>query len=108
MGIQEQEKPKRLRPGDEGHHRLKAYFQQTLKEVQSYIQCPIDGCLHPGFSVYNQAINALPMCVNPKYINFCTDWNNVWIYDICESVGYGDCNAQVLFQLKMFQTPSRQ
>eukprot|EP00957_Ditylum_brightwellii_P143448 10928714-Ditylum_brightwellii.AAC.1 len=60
MGIQEQEKPKRLRPGDEGHNRLRAYCQQTLKEDQSYVQCPIDGCLHPGFDVHNEAINTLP------------------------------------------------
>eukprot|EP00957_Ditylum_brightwellii_P168557 12829977-Ditylum_brightwellii.AAC.1 len=73
MEIQEQERPKRLRPGDEGHHRLRGYCKQTLKDGQSYIHFPVEGCEHPGFTVYNKAINALPKCVNPKYINFCTD-----------------------------------
>eukprot|EP00957_Ditylum_brightwellii_P074584 5667414-Ditylum_brightwellii.AAC.1 len=60
MGIQEQENPMILRPGDEGIHRLRAYHQQTLKDGQSYIQYHVDGCLHPGFAAYNKAINALP------------------------------------------------
>eukprot|EP00957_Ditylum_brightwellii_P067985 5161879-Ditylum_brightwellii.AAC.1 len=90
-------------PSDDGHHRLRGYCQQTLKEVQSYTQCPVDGCKQTGFAVYNEAINALPRCVNPKYINFCKDWNKVTIYDMCESIGYGDHKARVLHRVKTFQ-----
>eukprot|EP00957_Ditylum_brightwellii_P008217 621886-Ditylum_brightwellii.AAC.1 len=60
LGIQEQDRPRRLRPSDKSHQRLRAYCQQTLKEGQSYAQCPIEGCKHPGFALYNKAINALP------------------------------------------------
>eukprot|EP00957_Ditylum_brightwellii_P011850 892970-Ditylum_brightwellii.AAC.1 len=98
LGTQEQEIPKRLRPGDEVHHRLRAHHQQTLKEGQLYMQCPIKGFKHPGFAVYNKAINALPKCVNPDYINFCMDWNKVTIYDMCKRIGYGDNKARVLCQ----------
>ena len=102
-GVQEPEKPKKRRPGDEGHRRCRQERKQTLKAGQCHIRCFIEGCSHPGFAVYNKAISVLPRCVNESFVNYCTDWNKATIYENCEQFGYSDNKAKILRQVKTFQ-----